>query len=406
MQKLFESHRINAFFTGYTPFLFIFCLITGFLDLSFAQNGHSKSYYADGTLRADISYINDIYDGISYWFYPNGNLQAEKSFSLGKLNGWVREYYESGLLKKEYYVSNGIIDGIYKSYYSNGQLNEVAEYKLGKRISYKKFPFDTTYKALPQDYLAGNRQLEILQKKNQTLICDVDICPIPIEGINSIQKKLIYPEHALMYGLQGTVTLIATVDTNGDVVNTEVIKHLGLGCDEAAIEAVKETKFIPGQRKGKIVESHVTINVYFELDKQQNTFVTNNGELINNKPAFLSNKQGEQEKVEQKNTIEKKYYTCEIDECAQPVGGLKSITDKIIVPAIAKRLKLKGNILVEVKVDQNGIVLDTKVLEGIGYGCDEAVESAIFATKFLPGKQNFIAVNSVVRLVIPFNYEN
>ncbi len=373
----------------------------------YSQNGLSKSYYADGTVRAERSYVNDIYDGTSFWFYPNGNLQTEKTFSLGKLNGTVREYYESGLLKEEYSVSNGVMDGVYKSYYDNGQLKEIIEYKLGKRSSYQSFPYDSTYRAPAEAYQAGNRQLQMLEKKNQILICDAEICPIPIDGLNSIQKNLVYPEHALMYGLQGTVTLIATVDTTGNVTDIEVIKHLGLGCDEAAAEAVKKTRFIPGQSKGKYVVSHVTLNVEFSFNEQQNQ-VPNNLQTYNNKTATNTNNKTEEKSIDLSNQVKsekaKLYYDCNIDQCAKPSNGLETILKNISVPSIAKRLKLKGDVIIEVTVDRYGIVRDTKVIEGIGYGCDDAVESAIFATKFDPGKNNNKVVDSKVTLTIPFDY--
>lgn len=383
--------------------IFIFFTVTINSNAVIGQNGRSKSFYSDGTVRADISYVNNIYDGISFWFYPNGNLQYEKSYSLGKLNGWIREFYETGLLKKEYYITDGVIDGVYKSYYENGQLDEVIEFSKGKRVSYKKFQLDNSFKAPAENYLAGNRQLELLQRKNQILICDVEVCPIPIEGINSIQKKLVYPEHALLYGLGGEVTLIATIDTNGNVVNTEIIKHLGLGCDEAAERAVKQTKFIPGQNKGKIVESHVTLTIDFKINEQQK-LAANNFRALTNKPSVQSDNRINFENNQVGNKLEKKYYQCSIDECAEPVGGLEAIIEKINIPAVAKRLKLKGDITVEATVDRFGLVRDTKIINGIGYGCDSAVESAIFAVKFIPGKQNSKEVESKVILIIPFDY--
>jgi antitoxin component YwqK of YwqJK toxin-antitoxin module len=39
-----------------------------------AQNGIVKTYYADGTPRSEISYVNDVLDGTALYYYPNGNL--------------------------------------------------------------------------------------------------------------------------------------------------------------------------------------------------------------------------------------------------------------------------------------------------------------------------------------------
>lgn len=378
----------------------------------YSQNGIIRSYYPDGNLYYEISYVNDILDGTSYWYYPNGNLKLMKEFSKGKLNGFVREFYESGLIKEEFYVKDGIKDGTHRIYYENGALKEINIYEEGKLLTSNKFDYDPYYIAPPELYLAGNRQQEILKKKKQELICDVDICPIPIGGIKTIQDNLIYPEHALMYGLEGEVILIASIDEKGDVINTEVIKGLGLGCNEAAEEAVKKTKFIPGQKDGKVVPSRVTLKVEFKIfDK---TVVLNNG-LNNEKnkvektnvPLDSDIKTNTTSETQTNKNIRKKTeIICNYDECPYPVGGLRSINDHLEIPFIAKRLKLQGEIIIEATIDKFGIVRDTKVIQGIGYGCDEAVESALMRTKFNPARLSNNDVEAVVKIIFPFDYND
>jgi len=378
----------------------------------YSQNGIIRSYYPDGNLYYEISYVNDVLDGTSYWYYPNGNLKLMKEFSKGKLNGFVREFYESGFIKEEFYVKDGIKDGTHRIYYENGALKEINIYEEGKLLTSNKFDYDPYYIAPPELYLAGNRQQEILKKKKQELICDVDICPIPIGGIKTIQDNLIYPEHALMYGLEGEVILIASIDEKGDVINTEVIKGLGLGCNEAAEEAVKKTKFIPGQKDGKVVPSRVTLKVEFKIfDK---TVVFNNG-LNNEKnkvektnvPLDSDIKTNTTSETQTNKNIRKKTeIICNYDECPYPVGGLRSINNHLEIPFIAKRLKLQGEIIIEATIDKFGIVRDTKVIQGIGYGCDEAVESALMRTKFNPARLSNNDVDAVVKIIFPFDYND
>ncbi len=392
-----------------------------------AQDGIIKTYYADGTPRTEISYVNNVLDGAALQFYPNGNLHIEKYFSNGILTRIVREYYESGLLKNEYSVKNGIKDGNQKSYYENGALKEISLFTNGSREQNNTFDFDPYYKALPEDYLAGNRQQELLNKKRQELICDVDICPVPLGGLIAIKENLIYPEHALLYGLEGKVTLIAKVDTKGDVINTDVIIHLGLGCDEAAQYAVKKTKFIPGQKDGKIVEANVTINVEFKI-VDQSLVKYNKSELASklsndnkwNKAVDISETSEQPESSKNENSQETggvdNYYKnivrqipeirCEdADVCPYPEAGIKSIAKYVAVPFIAKRLKLKGEIEIEALIDKYGIVKETKVIKGIGYGCDEAVGSALMRTNFTPAKKDGKEIDSKVKVFFPFNYE-
>lgn len=390
----------------------IYFVILSFLiiltECVFPQSGIIKSYYPDGNLRSEISYVNDILDGSSYWYYPNGNIKMMKEFSKGKLNGYVREYYENGLLKEEYTVREGIKNGTHRIYYDNGALKEISIYENGILIHRNQFDYDSNFVAPPELYLAGNRQQEILNKKKQDLICDVDVCPIPLGGMKSIQENLIYPEHALLYGLEGEVILIASIDEKGNVTNTEIIKGLGLGCNEAAEEAVKKTKFIPGQKDGKVTSSRVTLNIEFKIF-DRSLIAKNSSE--NSQKSGLQNQSEviKEDRITEPGKdilLHKTEITCKYEECPYPVGGLRSINDHLEIPSIAKRLKLKGNIVLEAYIDKFGIVRDTKVINGIGYGCDDAVESAVLQTKFNPAKSNGQEINANVIIIFPFDYND
>ena len=55
------------------------------------------------------------------------------------------------------------------------------------------------------------------------------------------------------------------MDENGNVTKAEVIKGIGLGCDEAALDAVRLTKFKPGKQRGKPIKVQITIPISFKL---------------------------------------------------------------------------------------------------------------------------------------------
>jgi protein TonB len=46
----------------------------------------------------------------------------------------------------------------------------------------------------------------------------------------------------------------------------QVVRHLGMGLDKKAVEAVKEYRFEPAMRFGKPVEVAVNIEVNFRLN--------------------------------------------------------------------------------------------------------------------------------------------
>lgn len=74
-----------------------------------------------------------------------------------------------------------------------------------------------------------------------------------------------YSEEARKAKYQGTVVLSVIVDATGIPRNVKVLRSLGLGLDEKAIEAVEKWKFRPGYKDGKPVAVSASIEVNFRL---------------------------------------------------------------------------------------------------------------------------------------------
>jgi TonB family protein len=74
-----------------------------------------------------------------------------------------------------------------------------------------------------------------------------------------------YSEEARRAKYQGTVVLYVEVAPDGKAHNLKVIRSLGLGLDEKAIEAVNKWRFRPGYKDGKAVTVAATIEVNFRL---------------------------------------------------------------------------------------------------------------------------------------------
>jgi len=74
-----------------------------------------------------------------------------------------------------------------------------------------------------------------------------------------------YSEEARKAKYSGTVMLAVVVDEGGKAIDIHVIKSLGMGLDEKAIEAVEKWKFRPGMRGGTPVKVKANIEVNFRL---------------------------------------------------------------------------------------------------------------------------------------------
>ncbi len=102
-------------------------------------------------------------------------------------------------------------------------------------------------------------------EEEPTYFVAVEEMPEPIGGIKGIQEKIVYPEIAKRAGVEGKVYVLAFVDETGTVTKAQVIKGIGAGCDEAALDAVRKTKFKPGKQRGKPVKVQVSIPIIFKL---------------------------------------------------------------------------------------------------------------------------------------------
>lgn len=74
-----------------------------------------------------------------------------------------------------------------------------------------------------------------------------------------------YTDEARIANHEGSVLLQVDVDVDGNARNPLVLRHLGLGLDEEAIEAVREWQFRPARRRGSRVPSRVRLEIAFRL---------------------------------------------------------------------------------------------------------------------------------------------
>lgn len=92
----------------------------------------------------------------------------------------------------------------------------------------------------------------------------VEEMPSPIGGLAGIQSRIVYPNLAKTAGVEGKVLVLAYVNESGNVTKVELVKGIGAGCDEVALDAVRQTKFKPGLQRGKPVKVKITIPIVFK----------------------------------------------------------------------------------------------------------------------------------------------
>ena len=92
-----------------------------------------------------------------------------------------------------------------------------------------------------------------------------EVMPEPVGGLESIYKKITYPEMAKRAGVEGKVYLLIYINEKGGVDDVKVVKGIGAGCNEAAADGVKTIKFTPGKNNGIPVKVKLSLSVNFKL---------------------------------------------------------------------------------------------------------------------------------------------
>ena len=80
--------------------------------------------------------------------------------------------------------------------------------------------------------------------------------------------KPTYPKNAKRAQKEAKVILVATIGLDGIAKNITASTKEGFGFEEAAIEALKKFKFIPGKKDGKPTELAIRIPFEFKLDDE------------------------------------------------------------------------------------------------------------------------------------------
>jgi TonB family protein len=181
-----------------------------------------------------------------------------------------------------------------------------------------------------------------------------------------------YPDTGLKIRIEGIVTLEARVDVRGNATILRVVKSLGYGLDEKAIEAVQRWKFAPALSNGSPVEAVTQIDVDFKLPPEppglappgaSTTFRVGRDVLP---PVVLTRVQPE--------------YTDE-----------------------ARAAKIRGTVIVSATIQKDGTLKVESVVQGLDYGLTDKAIEALEQWTFKPGTRNGQPVDVLLNIEVNFN---
>ena len=98
---------------------------------------------------------------------------------------------------------------------------------------------------------------------SETVLDAAEKMPEPVGGMEAFLKSVRYPDSAAKVALEGDVVVRFIVDEEGRARDIEVMSGIGAGCDEEAVRAVREARFVPGMQDGRPVKVKMTLVIPF-----------------------------------------------------------------------------------------------------------------------------------------------
>ena len=248
--------------------------------------------------------------------------------------------------------------------------------KSNDKVGGNEAVMPTAEKEAPETQ-AFSEKPEILEKKKIAY----DEAPKPIGGFAAIQKNLRYPEMARKTGVEGRVYVNAFIDENGVVKEAKILKSLGSnGCDAAAIEAIKATKWQPARKDGKPVAVWLGIPVVFKLNREKEQTAPPPPSLPETVPPPMEGQSS-------KPAVPSSFVA--YDTPPQPIGGFAAIQKNVQYPEQARKAGVEGSVNLSVFINEKGQVEKAIVDNSLGNnGCDEAAIEAVKAVKWEPAIKN------------------
>ncbi len=114
-----------------------------------------------------------------------------------------------------------------------------------------------------------------------------------------IKENLEYPEEALEKGVEGDVIVKFKVTGKGEVIQPEIHKGIGHGCDEEAIRLVSMLQYQSVKNRGVRVTTNNKIKIPFRIKKQKKQKISMTYKAADSKEKAASNQPEPKETTKQ-----------------------------------------------------------------------------------------------------------
>lgn len=126
----------------------------------------------------------------------------------------------------------------------------------------------------PKDTIPETTEPHLHEATTVPVLDHAEIMPEIRGGMRAYYILIDYPEEAINQEIEGRLTLTFTVNPDGTANDILVTQPLHALLDSAAVQALRRTRFIPGQHLGKSVRIRMRLPVRFELVEPTDSTIT------------------------------------------------------------------------------------------------------------------------------------
>jgi TonB family protein len=230
------------------------------------------------------------------------------------------------------------------------------------------------------------------------------------------QVDPVYPAEARKAGVEGVVIMEATTDLYGRVAGIKVLRSIP-ALDQAAIDALKQWVYEPMVIDGKPREVTFTVTVQFTLDDEKKAKAgglvggvyggVQGGVSTGVEGGVAGGVQGGVTGGVEGGVMTPQELKKYEGDAVRAVGDIKPPKRVKMVqpvyPKIARQARVEGTVIIEAKTDEQGNVVDTRILRSIPV-LDQAAIDCVKQWKYEPmvvdGKPRKVLFTVTVRFIL------
>jgi TonB family protein len=230
-----------------------------------------------------------------------------------------------------------------------------------------------------QDIVSASRQVHQVPDKDGVYYSGPDVTAPRL--LNTVYVS--YPESVPAKEVQGMTVLAMVIGANGIPAHIQVLHQHGDAFDQASIEAVKHSSFVPGKLGDKAVPVWIDIRVVFRANHSQTVPEV----LITERDLPVPDASHLEDKHHNPLSYTPPFPIHTVDaDFSDPFA-----THPYVQVAI-----------VTVLVGEDGLPKEVRVKRGLGFGLDKKSEAAVWQYRFLPATNRGKTIVARTDVMVPF----